>query len=54
LRKKNKCKGKKGKHTTLEAVPPGQQPSNIKPTESDGGSPRILLISNAKDGIIVY
>lgn len=40
--------------TTLEAVPPGQQPSSIKPTERDGGRPRILLMMAAKDGMIVY
>lgn len=40
--------------TTLEAVPPGQQPSNIKPTEREGESPNDLLTINAKTGIIVY
>lgn len=38
----------------MEAVPPGQQPSNIKPTEREGESPKILLIANAEAGIIVY
>lgn len=40
--------------TTLEAVPPGQHPSNINPTESDGGSPKILLISAPNNGIMAY
>jgi hypothetical protein len=40
--------------TTLEAVPPGQQPSNINPTEKEGGSPNALLTISPKAGIIVY
>lgn len=40
--------------TTLEAVPPGQQPSNIKPTEREGESPKNLLIISPKAGIIEY
>ena len=40
--------------TTLDAVPPGQQESNIKPAERDGDSPKTLLITNPKTGIIVY
>ena len=51
---KEQCKGKIDEHTTLEAVPPGQQPSNIKPTEREGESPKVLLITNAEAGIIVY
>lgn len=40
--------------TTLDAVPPGQQESNIKPTEAEGGSPKYLAMINPKPGIIVY
>lgn len=40
--------------TTLEAVPPGQQPSNINPTEKEGGSPNALLTNSPKAGMIVY
>lgn len=40
--------------TTLDAVPPGQHESNIKPTETEGGSPKDLLIINPRAGIIVY
>lgn len=40
--------------TTLEAVPPGQQASKIKPTERDGERPNDLLIKYPKAGIIVY
>lgn len=40
--------------TTLEAVPPGQQPSNINPTAKEGGSPKALLTISPKAGIIVY
>ena len=40
--------------TTLDAVPPGQQPSNIKPTETEGARPKNLLMNNPKAGIIVY
>ena len=40
--------------TTLDAVPPGQQASNIKPTETEGDSPKALLMINPRDGIIVY
>lgn len=40
--------------TTVDAAPPGQQPSKIKPTERDGESPKVLLITIAKVGIIVY
>ena len=55
----NHCRtGQRGeiaiKLTTLEAVPPGQQASNIKPTDITGGSPRDLLIIHPKAGIMVY
>lgn len=40
--------------TTLDAAPPGQQASKIKPTEREGESPRALLIKYPNVGIIVY
>ena len=40
--------------TTFDAAPPGQQASKIKPTERDCESPRVLLITIPKVGIIVY
>lgn len=49
----SKNKGK-GTLTTLEAVPPGQEASNIKPTDKAGGSANNLLMTSPSDGIIVY
>jgi len=49
----NKNKGK-GTLTTLEAVPPGQAASNIKPTDKAGGSSNNLLMTTPSDGMIVY
>lgn len=40
--------------TTLDAVPPGQQESSIKPTVRDGERPNSLLTIHPNEGIIVY
>lgn len=40
--------------TTLDAVPPGQHPSRMRPAERDGGSPSAWLTSTPNAGIMVY
>lgn len=54
--KKSKCQidNENEKITTLDAVPPGQHASRMRPTERDGGSPSALLTIAPKAGIIVY
>ena len=40
--------------TTLDAVPPGQHPSRMRPAERDEGSPSARLMIDPTAGIIVY
>src|SRR5688500_3715181 len=40
--------------TTLEAVPPGQQPTRITPAASAGGSPNAAATNQPRNGMMAY